>query len=85
MKIISIFLFGIFAAGILGGSWWLIVSSGVLLLLLRRSYFVLIAGVILDLVFTTGVGSPFYGGFYTILFITVTLVTEQFRSRLIWT
>jgi len=83
MKELQLFLLGIFVAGIVLSSWWVIAVFGVLILLIRRSYLVLIVGVILDIIFAIGLGSPFYGGFYTILFFGVTLIVEQFRSRII--
>jgi len=73
-----------FTAGFFAGSWWLVLFCGVTILILRRSYFILFAGVIIDLLFAAQGDAQFYGGFYTILFFTVTFVSENIRSRLLW-
>ena len=85
MNIFNSFILGVFIAGILKGPWWFIAISGIFLLILRRSYFVLFAGLVLDMVFYTNGHVPFYFGFYTILFFSTTLIVEYLRSRLILT
>jgi len=84
MTALKIFFIGIFVASILGGLWWLCIFSGVTTLIIQRSYFVLVAAVMLDMLFATGINSVMYGGFYTLLFIGVTYVAEFMRSRLLW-
>ncbi|MBL4644528.1 MAG: hypothetical protein JKX80_01540 [Candidatus Pacebacteria bacterium] len=84
MKMCRFFLLGIFAAGILGGSWWIVIVSGLLSLFLKRSYFVLVAAVVLDISFASGGATQFYGAFYTALFFSTTLVVEYIRKRLLW-
>lgn len=81
MKTIQSFLFGVFAAAIVGGVWWLILLAGFLALLVRQSYILLCVGVILDLWFAyNGII-----GFYTVFFLLATILIEYFRQHLFWT
>lgn len=82
MNCLHTFFLGVFVAGILGGLWWLIVGSGLCALLVRRSYFVLSAGIVLDLWFAYSTG---FTGFYTVVFVLTTILVEYFRDKLFWT
>lgn len=84
MKYLALFFIGMFAAGVVLGVWWVALVTGVLTFITRRSYVVLVAGVLLDLWFATAGDTIFYIGFYTLVFLTTTLIVEYIRSRLLW-
>lgn len=84
MKYLALFFLGTFAAGVILGVWWATLIAGALTLIIRRSYVVLVAGVLLDLWFATIGDTIFYIGFYTLIFLTTTLIVEYVRSRLLW-
>lgn len=84
MKICYFFLLGMFVAGVVTGAWWMIVIFGVVSLLFQRSYFVVVTGLLLDLVFAVTGDAIFYGGFYLGLFLITTLLIEYVRNRLFW-
>ncbi len=75
------FVLGIFFVGAVANLWWMVLFFGSVSLILQRSYFVLITGVVFDLWFGTPV---LFVGFYTLIFVGVTLVVEQIKKRLFW-
>lgn len=84
MRLLATCITGAFIAGVVSGTWWLALGAGFLVLVLQRSYIVLCGGLVLDIWFAVAGNSLLFGGFFTIFFLLVTIVTEFIRARLFW-